>query len=107
MLVDDAQAASMYPMATLIWRAPMTYYSSGDEAAFFDWLHSVPGVVSVRGVGVELHIETRSRRLGQVALRELVAIYRRYDGRLSELEMFVTEVNRDWLVPMLRARRSG
>ena len=93
-------------MATLIWRAPMTYYSSRDETAFFTWLHSVPGVVSVRGVGVELHVETRSRRLGQAALRELVAIYRRYGGRLSELEMFVTPSNRDWFLPLLHPRRS-
>lgn len=82
----------------------MRYYSSKDEEAFFNWLQSVPGVMSVHGIGRELHIRTRSSRMGQEALRELVALYRRYGGRLRELEMFVTPANKEWLIPLLRFR---
>lgn len=83
-------------MATLVWRAPMHYLSEGDEAAFFAWLNSVPGVVSVAGSGRELHIRLRSARLSQRSLRELVALYTRYSGHLSELAQFATEANSAW-----------
>lgn len=80
-------------MAKLIWKAPMSYRSEGDEQAFFSWLQSIPGVVSVHGQGRELHIKLRSKRISTNGLRELFALYRRYEGDLSELEMFKTEAN--------------
>lgn len=83
-------------MATLIWRAPMRYFSQGDEAAFFAWLKSIPGVIGVVGAGHELEIQLRSKRLSQQGLLELIALYTRYDGNLSELAQFATEANSAW-----------
>ena len=83
-------------MATLVWRAPMQYFSPGDESAFFEWLQSIPGVVSVRGVGSELHVTVRSRRLSAPALRELLALYQRYGGDMNELAMFANPSNAAW-----------
>ncbi len=83
-------------MPTLIWRAAMHYRSPGDEAAFFGWLKDIPGVIAVRGEGRELHIQLRSKRLSNVALRELIAIYRRYGGHLRELAVFANDSNRSW-----------
>jgi hypothetical protein len=67
----------------------MTYWSDGDEHAFFTWLQSIAGVTSVEGRGASLRIHLRSRRLSRTAQRELVAIYKRYGGDLRELESFV------------------
>ena len=83
-------------MAELIWTAPMHYYSHSDEAAFFGWLQSIPGVTGVHGQGQELIIRLRSKRLSKIALRELLALYRRYNGRMSELEQFANDTNRSW-----------
>jgi hypothetical protein len=83
-------------MAELIWTAAMEYYSPGDEAAFFGWLRSISGVVSVRGQGRDLIIQLKSKRLSQTTLRELLALYRRYDGRMSELAQFANDANRGW-----------
>jgi hypothetical protein len=74
----------------------MKYYSHGDEAAFFSWLQSIPGVISVRGQGRELTIRLKSKKLSQTALRELLALYLRYNGRMSELAQFVNDTNRGW-----------
>jgi hypothetical protein len=84
-------------MAILVWKARERFFSEGDEAAFFSWLGSIPGVVAVRGQGRELHIQLRSKRLSNHALRELIALYWRYGGRLSELAMFETAANTSWL----------
>ncbi|MFT3735484.1 MAG: hypothetical protein QM776_10735 [Rhodocyclaceae bacterium] len=83
-------------MATLIWKAQMRYGSPGDEAAFFNWLQAIPGVVNVSGVGTELHIRFRSKRLSTPALRELFALYDRYDGDTTELVIFRSAANAAW-----------
>ena len=83
-------------MATLVWHAPMQYRSTGDERAFFGWLQSIPGVVSVRGEGRELHIGLRSKRVSSSALRELLALYARYGGKLEELAQFENASNTSW-----------
>jgi hypothetical protein len=83
-------------MATLIWQAPMRYFSSGDEAAFFSWLQAIPGVIAVKGCGRELHIQLRSKRLSAQSLRELIALYLRYSGNLSELAQFENSSNSSW-----------
>lgn len=74
----------------------MNYMSQGDESAFFTWLSSIPGVVSVVGSGRELHIRLRSIRLSQHGLRELIALYTRYGGELSELAQFANKANSAW-----------
>lgn len=74
----------------------MQYMSAGDEAAFFNWLQSIPGVVGVRGQGRELHINIKSKRLSQASLRELIALYMRYGGLLSELRQFQNSSNERW-----------
>jgi hypothetical protein len=74
----------------------MRYLSQGDEAAFFAWLKSIPGVVAVVGSGRELKIQLRSKRLPQQGLRELIALYTRYGGNLNELAQFSTEANSAW-----------
>jgi len=84
-------------MATLIWHAPMQYFSAGDEAAFFSWLQAIPGVLSVHGQGRELHIRLRSRRLSSSSLRELIALYLRFNGELRELAQFENPSNSEWL----------
>lgn len=67
----------------------MEYYSPKDESAFFNWLQSIPGVTSVKGVGTELHITLRSKKLSANTENELSALYERYNGNISELEQFI------------------
>jgi len=74
----------------------MKYYSKGDEAAFFGWLHSISGVTHVQGRGCELAIFLRSKRLSATSLRELIALYKRYEGNMSELAQFANQSNSTW-----------
>ena len=72
------------------------YFSQSDETAFFHWLESIPGVVRVVGTPDGLVVSLRSRRLSQVALRELLALYFRYGLPMNELAQFETPQNRAW-----------
>jgi hypothetical protein len=76
----------------------MHYFSPGDENAFFSWLQSIPGVVEVVGRGRELHIRLRSKRLSSQSLRELISLYWRYGGDMTELVQFANPTNESWLL---------
>jgi len=72
------------------------YWSQKDEAAFFSWLKSIPGVTRVRGVGRRLVVTLRSKRLSDRALRELIALHMRYRLPMRALAQFETPGNRKW-----------
>jgi hypothetical protein len=72
------------------------YFSRKDEAAFFAWLKSIPGVVRVEGVGRRLVVTLRSARLSDSALRELIALHSRYRLPMRSLAQFETPKNRKW-----------
>lgn len=75
----------------------MRFYSRADEAAFFNWLTGLPEVSQVTGIGRELHIQLHTSTLSEASLRELIALYQRYHGKMSELLQFKTEENLIWL----------
>ena len=81
---------------TLVWKARMHYWSHRDEDAFFAWLQSIPGVVKVQGRGRELFIRLKSKRLSAMALRDLLGLYKRYQGNMRELAQFENSSNAAW-----------
>lgn len=70
---------------TIRWSVPILFGSALDEKAFFSWLESIPGVKRVEGRELGLLIYFRSKRLSKTAIRELIAIYERYDGDMGDL----------------------
>lgn len=72
-----------------------TFYSSGDESNFFSWIESLDCIHSIRGEEQVLIVE-----VGVVsgdALRELLAIYARYDlTDWTTLAQFENESNTRW-----------
>jgi hypothetical protein len=72
------------------------YYSPGDEAAFFGWLQSIPGVIKVEGRGRRLLVTLRSRQVSDSALRELIGLHMRYRLPMRSLAQFRTPRNKAW-----------
>src|SRR5260221_3288329 len=72
------------------------YLSPGDEAAFFHWASSIPGVFEVVGRGTEIVLLVRSTRLSASSLRELVALFHRYHAPMRQLSAFHSPQNTSW-----------
>ena len=72
------------------------YWSNGDESAFFQWLESIPGVKSLKGQRQELIVTLQSSRISSVALRELIALHKRYNLPMRSLSRFETATNKKW-----------
>ena len=66
-------------------RAP-TFYSPGDETAFFGWLRKMRAVSEVRPRGLDLHIGLRSGKISADELREFRALFHRYGMDTSDIE---------------------
>ena len=81
-------------MPILIRTPDGPYYSQGDERAFFEWLKRIPAVHKLGGVGEELHIHVRRRQIPWESLRELIALFHRYQGPMEQLAQFENSSNR-------------
>jgi hypothetical protein len=66
------------------------FYSRGDEDVFFNWLTSLPGIAAVEGIGSNLVLRFRRRRVAQRDIRELRAIFHRYALDERHLAIFGT-----------------
>ncbi|AOT08746.1 hypothetical protein [Pseudoalteromonas luteoviolacea] len=74
----------------------VSYFSQGDETAFFNWLNSIESVVKVEGFGTELEVTVSSNNISDEELREFIAIFTRYDVELKQLRVFENSNNAEW-----------
>jgi hypothetical protein len=83
-------------MAAVTLQGP-TYFSDGDEAAFFSWLEGIPGVSSVEGQHPDkLLVHIDDGQFTDQTLRELIAVCHRYGVGMRQLAQFETPSNRSW-----------
>lgn len=91
-----------------VMKEPSFWGSNLDEEAFFRWLQSIPGVVSIDGFDMRFTSSSAetgaAHRIGisrvefnEWSLRELLALYHRYNLDFGELAIFVDENNRNWV----------
>lgn len=72
------------------------FFSEHDEDAFFHWLEILACVAEYHGEGIDLLITLKDDSLDDESLRELLALFNRYDIDLSQLAKFETDANRHW-----------
>jgi hypothetical protein len=72
-----------------------SFFSPGDEEAFFDWLQSILCVKSVRGCLRDLHIALK-KQPNKSELRELIALLYRYRIDMRPLAAFKNKRNAAW-----------
>jgi hypothetical protein len=72
------------------------FYSSTDEDLFFDWIKKIPSITHCKGIGTNLLLYFKSKRIKAQDLSELLALFRRYKIDMSELKIFLNEGNKEW-----------
>lgn len=80
----------------LICPQPNPYWSQLDESHFFGWLREVEGVIEVRGLPEGLSVYFDTPTLSDSALRDLIALLRRYNLPMSFLRAQLTPENEHW-----------
>jgi hypothetical protein len=79
-------------------RADGVYYLSDlDESFFFEWLDRLKCVARYGGEGTELRIVISSESVDDGDLRNLIALFYRYEVDLRQLRRFQNTSNEGWL----------
>lgn len=93
----------MQKKITLICKA-VSYYSSLDEALFFDWIKKIPSIKSYDGKHDELYLHFESNQISDDDLRELLALFYRYKIKnMPQLQIFLHESNHAWFADNKKA----
>ena len=79
----DAVTGEQVLTAKRVW-----YYSEYDEAGFFEWLDKLACVKRYEGELDVLSIYIDEARVDEQALRELLALFRRYAVEMKQLRVF-------------------
>ncbi|NHZ99869.1 hypothetical protein [Massilia sp. CCM 8734] len=74
-----------------------TFYSAGDERRFFHGLDDNAAVSGYRGIARQLEIGIIQKHLNRDALRDLIALLRRYQIRLTPLAPLAQKKKYAWL----------
>lgn len=72
------------------------FYSSTDEDLFFLWLEKIPSIIHVSGSGDELYLSTKSTKIPDNDLREIIALFYRYKIDMKQLQIFLNQQNEKW-----------
>ena len=72
------------------------YFSSFDENAFFYWLNKIEGI-SWRGMRDELHIDVPAFEVPDDVVRELIALFFRYEIELKQIRNLINASNNAWI----------
>jgi hypothetical protein len=83
------------------------FYSVTDEDNFFSWLRRIALIKNVVGQGDSILIECDSALMSDDALRELIALFFRYDVDTQQLDIFLTDENRSWFMDAKAYWRRG
>lgn len=73
----------------------VSFYSDGDEKMFFEWLSEIKSIKKIYGEGCSLFVDVVDT-VTDDDLRELVAIFFRYNVTMSQLKCFLTPDNKAW-----------
>lgn len=75
----------------------VSFLSQGDERSFFEWIDNIPSVMKDVGVLDELHLYVRSKNIKDTDLRELVALFCKYEIKdATQLQVFLNAKNKKW-----------
>ena len=72
------------------------FFSPYDEKAFFKWLDKLPCVEKYAGRGIAIYISINQEAVDEDALRELLALFRRYGVDMKQLRVFDSSSFAGW-----------
>lgn len=72
------------------------FYARKDEAAFFEWITAIECIDHTSAAGDELYLHIASSKLHDQDLRDLLALFFRYQIGMRQLSRYLCEENRRW-----------
>jgi hypothetical protein len=74
----------------------ITFFSRGDEEAFFLWARTIPHIREIGGERDEIVLRLQANAIADDSLRELIGLFHRYGVAMRQLAAFETVENKAW-----------
>ena len=75
------------------------FCSSTDEDLFFEWIEKIPSIIYFEGIGKNLLLYFKSKKVKFLDLRELLALFYRYKIDMKQLGKFLNKNNKNAFDP--------
>lgn len=72
------------------------FYSQNDETSFFNWLKNINHIEDIIGVDNEIQLIVSGKNIPSDSLRDLIAVFYRYNVAMEQLAQFVDDKNKEW-----------
>jgi hypothetical protein len=72
------------------------YYSPVDEELFFTWIEKIPSIIKDNGAGDEYYLYIKNHKIPDMDLREVIALFYKYDIEMTQLKQFLNDDNKKW-----------
>ena len=72
------------------------FYARKDEDAFFEWIEKIECIDHTSGAGDELYLHIASDQLHDQDLRDLLALFFRYQIDMRQLSRYLCDDNKKW-----------
>ena len=70
------------------------FYSQNDEASFFEWISKIKGIKKWEGARDEIHLYLPKSTTSNKCLRDLIALFYRYNIDRRQLQQLLNDKNR-------------
>lgn len=74
----------------------VAFFSELDEEMFFSWIQKIDSVIKAEGVGQQIRLHVQSEYLPDKCLRELLALFWRYQINMRQFRSFRNHKNEKW-----------
>ncbi|MFC4259034.1 hypothetical protein ACFOZ5_08345 [Marinobacter lacisalsi] len=78
-------------------KEPSKFYSYLDEENFFKWMQSIPAVNLIEREGHHLVITLIDQDIEEMDLRDLIAVFARYQIDMGDLKKFADTEHGEWI----------
>jgi hypothetical protein len=75
------------------------FYSMNDEKMFFEWIKNIECIKKFEGAGDELYLDLVGQELNYNDIKDLIALFYRYQIDMKQLAPFLNEGNKQAFAP--------
>ncbi|WNE40698.1 MAG: hypothetical protein mread185_000155 [Mycoplasmataceae bacterium] len=72
------------------------FHSQLDDDMFFEWIKRIRCISEIKGKGDELYLYVEKDKVNEKYLREILALFYRYNIDMKQLQVFLNEKNKPW-----------
>lgn len=101
-LDNDACTVNREVCSSMLWCKRMRFYSEIDNEIFFEWVNKISAIKKIYHRGNAIGLWVPTNRISRADLREILALFTRYNVNMYQCRRFLTKKNTRWFSSVCR-----